>query len=727
MSTTANALYLPVGGHLVALDLFEDTSILPSFLINERTDATSIDSDYSVEFDAPASQHNLRLLEQALDAQATTTLAYRSVPALLLSDGVETIPRAILYLKGYAEGRIKLQLVAGNKRFTSQLKNADGSDKKLADLDFSRFNHAWTPANILERLPWDFFQQYGYGYEVYDRGKPIDLQNVDPYTLYPSVAGNLILAQIVQEAGFTASGLDKEDFFAALTVPTPNPYTYPQKYRDARLLKAGYFFDGAGPPKYYHQSAFPEELLVFSYVSRKPYHAPEATTGATYFAGRYTVDTLGFYDISATIPTFLGINENSVGSIRAKFQLKVNGTAQFDGFGSDGHDELETDKPVTHTFNPKLTHMLLKPGDEITLWWNGDEIRLPTGITWNVGPYGASTPLPGGLTLATEISLNVTLLPDFPPGGLVKLSEWLPDMSQLDYLKTYLTLGSLSFQVDRYTDHLTISPGYKLLASIPKALNWSGKLDAAARPGRQPERELAFRYGPYGQQNLLQWAEDDTVTAGYGNATLQIADEALPVTYELFTLPFAASEASPANQALLRIANFSEDITTNPITYSPVTAKPRLVLKDSGRAISGQLILVPQHGKPGDSDYRPAQLTAFASTASYFASVPLSLALDGTCLTYYYQDFRAMLDRTRYSKERVRLTVQDVLELDFMRAVWLDSHQDYFALMRVTEFSSRRATECEFLRLNGVYLPPPVIPGEGQEFYSGEFYNVEFY
>ena len=718
------------------LDLDEDTTLLPSYQANDRTQPSTIQSDYSPEFSAPGTAHNHRLLGHAAASQPTQGQAYARLPCLLTSAGVETLPLGILLVKGYKEGRYALQLLGGNRRFVDALKRADGTDKTLADLDLARFDHDWTPENILERLPYEYWQLNGYGYELYDRGKPLDLSKLDPYTLYPSVAAWLVLQQIVADAGFTADSLRMEPLFAALNVPSANPYEYSQKFRDDRQLTAGYFYRPSATDVYYykHTGGFDQEALNFSYTERKPFHLPAAGT-ATYFGGIHRVDVLGFYDIAASIPTFFGCNRNGVGKVRVKFMLLLNGQHVFDTQGAElGKDEEESKGYMTKTFNPKLSRQLLHPGDTVQLVWKGDEITAglygigPDQPVWAIGPYGNQVTLPGGLALASEVRFTVTLLPDFPPGGRVRLNEWLPDMKQLDFVKSQMLLGGLTIQTDSYDPHLHLATGAKLLANVDKARDWTAKRDSYAQPGRLQERDLSFRFGSYGQVNSLKWAEDERVTKGYGDGQILVQDKVLPPTADLATLPFAATETSPEVPSLLLILNFEvADFTANPLTYNTVEAKPRLTLRTAEREVAGKLIMVPQVKEPNQDGYVPPVLADFASTASYYSDAGVSLLLDGTVLTTYWADLRAMLDQSRYLSERYRLTAQDIAELDFSVPIWDGLLGDFFALSVVSEFDPRRPTEVKLCRLNAAHLGAPKVPDAGVEFYEGEFYNVEFY
>jgi hypothetical protein len=710
------------------LDLDDETQLLPSFQANDRTKPESIQSDYSPEFSVPGSAHNHRLLKHAASSQSTSAAGYKRVPCVLTSGGVETLSLGLLYLKGYSEGRYQLQLFGGNRRLVEAL-----GDKKLSDLDLNRFNHIWNPENILAGLPYDYWKTNGWGYEVYERGKPLDLQHLDPYDLYPSCSANLVWLQILTDAGFKADSLLLEPLFAALNVPSANPFTFSQDYRDARQLTAGFTYDPAGPngdyinTGLYHNSEFPPEQIPFDYTARKPYHSP--TKGATYAGNVYTADTQGYYDLVADVPLFFACRSDFPGEVSCKVMLYVNGKLALDDDGNEIGFIEKRGKHFQETFSPALKRYLLKPLDKVELYWQGDEWEGvlgidPTDPNWYIGRHGGQTDLPNGLTLATDVRLSVTLLPEFPEGGVVKLQDWLPDMKQLDYVKAMMLLLGLTIQVDDYEPYLHLATGSKLLQNIPKAKDWTRKRDAYAQPNRLPERNLAFRFGPYGQTNTLAWEEDENVTQYYGDGTMLVADEVLPLKYELAKLPFAATEASPVMAGLLRILNFeAQDLTAKPPTYSTIEAKPRLTLRSSETAVVGQLITTPANPAKDIEEV----LTDFESTASYFAGVPLSLLLDSLVLPYYWQDLQAMLDEARYLTENYRLTPQDIAELDYSIPIWDGGLGDYFAVSQVSEYDARRPVEVKLCRLNGKYLPPPKVPVGAGEFYHEELYTGEFY
>lgn len=723
---TRNEIWLPHGGHLVRLDLSEDTQLLPSFAANDRTRPDSIENDYAPEFSVPGTDHNHTLLRHAATSQLARGQAYARLPCLLVSAGVETLPLGMLLVKGYENGQYQLQITGGNRRLADQLKTASGEDKMLSDLNFSRFDHTWNPANITARLSYDYWAANGFGYEVIERGKALSLDSLDPYTLYPSVSGQLIFKQILADAGFTADDLSSEPLFAALNVPTANPYVYPQDYRDALALRAGLIVQGNSRNLPLEKTAeFSPQRLEFAFTALAPYRAPTATTYAT---GVYTIGALGYYNINASVLLNYGCDDHfpHSGRVSCKVMLYINGQPVTDG---NGNQVAYWEPPriigyKEDIFTPELGHWLLKPGDTVSLWWQGDEWdqngQGPTDSKWRVANTGgrlAKAGLPGNQFVYLPATLTVELTEEFPRGGLIKLNQWLPEMKQLEFLKTYMLLGGLTIQTDSYRPHLRLATGNRLLENIAEAKNWSSKLDAAALPGRLPERSLAFRFGDYGKRNELRWTEDEHIVKGYGDGQILADDEVLPAKYELATLPFAASEFSPTVSSVLRILNY-ELPDLNATNYNTITAKPRLVLRQPTPTQAVQVLNNPDNPAAGK--------TAVTTTFSFFAGIDPGLLLNGTVLTHYWQDLRAMLDESRYLVERFRLSATDVAQLDFSVPVWVSAFNDFFAVSKVVEFDPRRSTEVHLVRLNAKHLPAPSVPGEGLEF-SQEFYGPEFY
>lgn len=724
MSTT-NEVWMYKAGQLHRLDLPEDTALLPSFQANDRTRPDSIQSEYSPEFEAAGSAHNHWLLGHAAASQPTQGAAYVRVPAVLTSGGVEIMPLALLYIKGFKGGRYQLQLFGGNRRFVEAL-----GEKTLADLDLNGLNHLWTPANIAARLPYAYWAEHGYGYEVYDRGKPVDWQELDPYQCYPSIASSLVFEKIIAEAGFTADNLRDEPLFAAQNIPTATPFTYDSEARDAHSLTAGWRYqDGQA---FSRNSEFAPLTWPFNFISQAPYQAGHETV---FSAGRVTIGLDGYYSLRASLACVFGCEANLPGEVSMKVSLAVNGVI----VGEPG--EKRVGAQASETLTAKADRIHLKPTDTVEVMVQGDEWpnpdvlpHGPVGPYWRVGyvrglfdpPYD-----PAKYHVETENRFEVTLLEEFPQGGLIKLQDWLPKMKQLDFIKSQMLLLGLTIQTDDYRPHLHLSPGYRLIENVGRALNWTEKRDAYAPPGQLPERDLSFSFGGYARHNTLRWAEDELVAPGYGDGQIMIADERLSSEYELAVLPFAATEPSSELAGFLRIQNYRRNNFEEPATYDMLSPQPRLTLRATTPEKVVRVVISPRQEIPSPIPLLPpmvipAVYQKTTTTPSYFAGQELSLMLNEV-LGKYWVDLKSMLDESRYLVEYYRLSPADVAALSFDIPIWDNILGDYFAVSKVVEYSDSHSTEVHLVRLNAKYLPAPTVPGEEGVEFSQEFYSAEFY
>ncbi|GAA4362152.1 hypothetical protein GCM10023185_29810 [Hymenobacter saemangeumensis] len=728
---TDNQLY--VEGELLDLDDASHESFYPTFQANDRSKPESIQSSFTPEVSLPGSQRNHRLLGQAGTGQETAGTPYRRLQASLVCGGIEVLPFAILILKGYRGGRYHVQLVGGNKRWIEALNRPDGKPKLLSELDLSRYNHEWTPANIIARLSYDYFEQHGYGYEVYDRGKEVDLDTIDPYSLYPSISARLVWEQLLLESGFAATDLTTEPIFNQLNIPTAKPYSFSEDFREARGLVAGWRYqDGRMFRRY---SEFGPVVWFWNYVDQAPYQNP---TEADFSNHQYTVSTLGFYSLSASLEVVLSCAPSPArGEVSAKVAIQVNGNQ----VGTPG--EIRVGNYTKTTLVAKAERILLQPGDVVRVIFQGDEWQTfggwPTNPFWQVGTSRPFIVMSDGRIVDAPIPYNpnlfridivnqfrIELLAEWPRGGIISLSDWLPaEMTQLEFVKCIFQLLNATVQTDLYSPTIYISTGERVLANVGRALDWSAKLDRSTGAEGLPERETEYRFGDYAQRNELRWKEDDTVAKGYGDGAILIEDESLPAVGALAELPFSASQPSQALGGFLKILGYKRR-DPNPAVaaeYDTLNPLPRLVLRPDNLLFNIGVVTNPD--RPPNT---PAQVTRVTTAASYFASAaaPFDLSAERTILPRFWGDLKAILKGARHLKEYFRLTPRDIAELDFAIPIWCAPLGDYFLVSAVREYSSNQSVQCEIVRLHPTLIPPPTL-GTGQEFYSDEFFGPEFW
>ncbi|KUG06888.1 hypothetical protein ASU33_06065 [Solirubrum puertoriconensis] len=705
-----------VAGEL--LDLDAETQLLPTYQANDLTKPESIQSDYAPEFSVPFTPRNHRLLGQAAYGTSSLTRAYRYTEAVLRCAGVETMPRALLLVMGAEGGRYQLRLVGGNRRFVDALSEvvtrADGTqgEKTLRDLDFSRFDHNWSAENIAVRLQAGHFASVGWGYLLADRGKPLNLEEVSPYELYPTVSAKLIWRQMLAEAGFTANDW-ASPLLDALEVPSVAESGLSEAFAKARTGNLG-----IGPD---HEQDKGEsvnrpdtELDIPFGLTGQLGHVNSPNGNFDPVAFTYTADVACYVDVDVALPVYFRLSNSRCSAKVYVDCIRANGQV---GRVVDG-ERVETRKDGWIWAQASSTRIFLAAGDQLKakVQLRGLDAGFPV---WGYRAFVYGTPN------GYRNYFRVTCTQELAPGGPMRLQDWLPDLKLLDFFKVLVQLGGLSPQVDLYEDRLQLTPTRALLDQVPQARDWTRKRDAPAVHAHLP-RSLSFDFGSYGQRNYLKWAEDGaaldnkepatTAPQGYGDGYLSCPDQTLPPEAVLATLPFAATLPSPRLQGLPLLPLYREN--SDGTDYERQSIVPRLLVRAGDTT---DVVLLAD----GVSTPVTAGLAYFASDD------PLRPSLDASTyvLPRNWAALQAMLPEARYLKEQYRLSAADVAGFDFTTPIWDGVLGDFFAVTRIVEHDPRRATVVELARLHPAYLLPLPVPGEapGFEFYGREFSPTEYY
>jgi hypothetical protein len=714
MSTTLSLAGVP-------LDLSPDTAILPTFQVSDLLQPQAIQSDFSPEFAVPDTAKNAQLLGHAAYDGPAAKLPYRSLAGVnLRSEGVELMPRARLFVKGYEAGAYQLQLFAGNRRFVEAL-----GEKTLRELDFSRFDHLWTLDNIAPRAAPDHWAANGWGYELFDRGRPVNLAVLSPYELYPTLTASLIWQQLLKQAGFAASDW-QSPVLDALQLPAVKEASINEDFRTARRLRVGL---GPGHEESGNEASDRADVvkpIPFDDDRRPIGNVPPIvpTVGGIYrkktvsgtrgLVGVYVADQALYVQVLARTVVQITYSSVRLGRAQARVELHVNGQRVVRGENL----VAQTEDPYLVSVNAES--LLLQPGDELSA------VLVLSGVgSAPVDKWGFRIFRDAVFSNVPVDKLEVTVLERLPPGGQVHLSDWLPDLKQLDFFKTLVQLGGLSVQCDPYEDYLFLAPSRRILDNAPEARDWTAKRDTPTAPAGQA-RKVAYRYGHFGQRNHFRYAEDPTVQQGYGDGSFLLDDTNLPLDYELLRLPFAATERSQDVPALLKIAAYklreNEDPFAEP-EYERVTAKPRLTLSTDRVVVVTLSETTQVNGQPVTQTRAGVRVPV-----SHFSDPdePVSLDAQAYLLPVNWAGLRALLTECRYHTERYRLSPRDLA--DFVanpnRPVWDGVLQGYFSVSKIVEYTSRRPVEVELLRLHPSFLiaPTPPLESEGEEWYEKEFY-----
>jgi hypothetical protein len=704
---------------------------------NNILQPSSVQASFSTTISLPADVATHKRLEQPQLGTSLSDAPYAGTAVALEASGVEVLPGAQLRLDDYTpRAGYTGRLLAGNKSFYDLLVGPDG-DKLLRDLDLSAFDHDWSLAAVAAGAGHTSWQQ-GYVYDLYDRGLGAPpLPAAGSSKLYEAGYWPTAYARAVWEAIFLGAGVkwsgDLPAIFDTALLPAAQPYGYSAQVRADHELVAGY------APSFQRQRFYDEQDARLAVTWVQPYQRQASVNppapavnyqdlhqgGAVSFdpaTNSYTINLLGFYDLKAEQDVAIYCNTVLPGEVSATLEVRVNGQLVGNDDSIRGAGNLDT------TLTALAERQLLFPGDTIAGHYKFDRWSGTGG-----GPFDESWDLlPNG-------RLTVQLLADFPPSGRVRLQDWLPDMSQKDFVKGIIQLYGLTQTTDPYTGAVLFRRTAAVLDKQPGGgADWS-----ELRDGSQPAKR-SWKLGDFAQRNWFRWKADESNTA-YQQAQFEqshigqpwnadaakaaalafaagyldngAGDTSLDVAKDVLTLPFAATLAGAEGLLLLpywkpkKGTDYLADLQViqdalDDGTYSQAEAEAARAkaLADDFDTQEPEPRLVYQR-----ADLRLVQLVddvgatqQVAMRLSYFVDVnqPEDFDFTRSLLPLYYPHLAAALARPLVLRPYVYLSAADVVAFDQLVPVWLDDEQAWFFVNKVDAWEdSQPSTAVELIRL----------------------------
>ncbi|WP_026465079.1 hypothetical protein [Adhaeribacter aquaticus] len=620
---------------------------------NDITKPESIQANYSNSIQIPPTQKNRRLLGFADQVNSGSAIPYKVLDARIFKDGVEVVPKG----KGeLLNGSFELDIYSGNRNFFDQL-----GDKSIQDLDLSEFNHTWNFGTIQHNAANSNWQQ-GYVYDLYDRGKGVNLNAVDCFSLYPSVFARQVWERIFKEAGFTYTGFE-HPMLDKLLLPLTELFEFNEEYKKARQFRVTNTVDGV-----YERIA--HDTVVVRYNSVKSGYGVDTNGGFQLANSRYVIDQPRIMTFSAGVR--VGLRTLS-GSLEGKLSIRVNDQDIAASAFTNPIGDHEV-RYLTVSSEPRL----MMPGDVVEVKLRvGDNTDLQVQPRWYIyyNATGSETPYFSG-----------TVLGEFPKGGQVELAQWLPDISQKDFIKSIVQLFGLTFQTELFRDTIKINTFSKVIENIPNAINISNWV-------HHPESiRPSFKFGDFAQGNKISWQEDDTVKKGFNNGEILIADTTLEAEKVIIELPYAATEKLGE---LLSLPMWKAKYDTNPVQYDEQSIKPRLVVQGPD-SMPFTLVEYAANG----TDIKTSRPVESPLAYHVDASKDYDLNIQEYIIPTFYPTLLAILDGTKVLTVQVKTPAQFIQDFDQSVPVWVDYWQNYFYINKINEFiNSHSLTEWELVRL----------------------------
>ena len=653
---------------------------------------------------------------------------YQGQPVTLEAGGVEVLPNARLALDDYTPrtgytGR----LLGGNRAFYDLLVKADSTDRMLRDLDLSVFDHDWTLAAVAAGAAHADYTG-GYCYDLYDRGLGAP---TTPSRLYEAGYWPTTYARAVWEAIFLGAGVKWRGglpaVFDTALLPAAVPYGYSDQSRTDHRVVAGY----AATDLDRRYSDEQDDALPFTCtVATKRDNALTLGQAAVYdpVTRTATITVAGYYDLRADQDVHIYCSNVLAGEVSAVVQVFVNGQLVGNVDSIRGHGQQDA------SLTALAERQLLVPGDVVQARFKFDK--------WKGGPYGLG-PYDYGWVLQPAGRLSIELLSDFPPRGRVRLADWLPDMSQKDYVKAIIQAYGLTQTTDPYTGNVTFRHTAEVVADPRRTgVDWSQRRD-----GSQPAKR-SWKLGDLARRNWFRWKDDDSNT-GYQQAMYEQAhnglgwndeaakaaaklfaagyldngpgDVSLPATKDVLTLPFAATNVGAEGLLLLPYwkpkvgTDYAADLKViadaevqgppDGYTAQEATVARAKALADDFDTQQPQPRLVYRHPTYSrlvtllDDMGQSQQVTL---PVTYFVDAAQAEDLDFTrsLLPLYYPHLTAALARPLVLRPSVYLSAAELVAFDQLVPVWLNDEGAYFYVNKLDGWEEGQpSTAVELVRL----------------------------
>jgi hypothetical protein len=623
-----------------------------------------------IDFDLPPTAKNKSVLNNPQEVNNLSVRPYRTLKARLFVNGIDQLIRFCSIEN--TKDNINVRLFGGNTTFFEAIKK-----KELTETDLTPFNHNYTLSNIIaSRINTN---QYVYALIDFHADSPNFIMNNNNsydvrYTL-PIFSVTQLLIAICAGAGY---GIQNNIFLSDL------------QYQSAELM-------------------LPIITKDYSKTINTRFNLDAENTVAeapvTVLAGVVTIDVaFPNYD------TIIYDNDNRVASETLNFQISggtpITRTLNVYNVAATGFYNFELDVNVKYVGTPLFTVAICKVQSGALTVLKQKQFTLPSAgsntdytITYKdkfeayqndkviVMVYVASSL--GGFIQVNNSQLNIipnSLRIEF--GEFMYIQYLLPKLKQSELFKAYLQMYCGLVQVNEFTKLVQINKFDDILANIGNAYDWSDKLDYSENT------EIDYELDGYAQNNLLLYEDDDSVIKPLGtDGSITIDDETLEQENELIVLPFAATEQVErlGNLEISQIKLFTTSDDSPPETELSEDVEPRILLLER---ISG------------DVDYTDGTTTTTVTTnlpITWFIRTDktYNLGFDNNLKESYYNLLEGALDKTKIINESIRLTPLDIETIDFLRPVYLDKHNSYFYISKITGYdcTNTLSTQVELVKI----------------------------
>lgn len=640
---------------------------------------------YSNVFDLPKTNQTRLLFENCELVTSVTNIPYQLNPCQIFIDGQLVVDGSAVIRE--TKDNYKVFISAGNSDFFKAI-----GSLKLKDVNLSSFNHEYNLVNVwLRRM-----STIGFVYPNIDYGffEFADLTTWNTGTILnreqyfqPSMWIRTIIERAAEDLGYTITG----DLLDSLTyqngvvlckgavvkttnnlakyrhnidfgqvVGTSQKINFPERIEDKSNLYANNV--NAGQFVYTpNVASIADTAFVINLTGKVITKDPRNQTN-----GEVNVDLI-IYNAAGTV--LLTITDF------VKFENRFTGL--FNNYNPPASGQLERTfnsvYPVGQTDRNAFRNLLNNTADLTTLrfGWN---VRVDRGNLENLKFENL------------EFSINqIPLAGRFIQGEIatVEAKDVLPQNETVgDLLITLGNIEGLIFQVDESNKTVRTSRIDRLINSKGNALDWSNKIDLT------DEAEVFYNIENFAQSNLYKFANDDKdafLIEGETDGSINIQNANLPTESVVFESKFATV---PQGQVFNGEITMGRVFTGNKYTFD------------------GFNYTLIEPFKIEEFKPRIAVLTEIDSVlnVSTGLTTPTNFTVNALVLDFEravndnYNLIRSVLTNTKVVKALFLLDLEDIVNLDFTRPVFIDYFGEFFYIESIDQFKVNKRESC-FVKL----------------------------
>lgn len=479
------------------IDLRPGTVVASTFKALEIGDLRTRNSNYTNQFKLPKSPRNKQILEHADFIKSTTRKPYTKLPAKVIQNGIEIIPRGIAFIES-CDDHFNISIHSGSYGFFSLV-----GDRLLNELDFTSNDYGSTD-NIVE-IPFIASDEFD---EDLD---PLEFSQAGVSVPYKSV-----IQKIIESAGYSASGdIFNNTKLGLMYLSCLGTTGYNDQFVRPKE------FDVLVVPGYSLNVGSAETKVDFTdviknangwYDGLNTYKVEDPQGGA--FGGAWFL-----LNVYATVKVNISLEGGAPGVDIELFSAA--GVHQIDGAGS-GTYELEISE---RTSGPL-------PGIENL------EIYMRMRTTLGIGT--AVVTFEYGRMYNTILREAVSL-----PVPYISIQGVMPDYMQKELLRHFMIAFGVFFREmgDNKLEARTLT---EIITDRDNAVDWTSKRDVSK------QEKILYALNNYAQVNRMRYnTGDDLVGDDEGIGTFEVDNENTENVKDFYTTDFEAT-------ATLRVGSLSE-------------------------------------------------------------------------------------------------------------------------------------------------------------------------